>query len=197
MGANRRMYPAEWKTVPGFVAHDWAAYRGETTLDQVAASMCETCGILDGDSLIGTSLGGMVACEIASLRRIPRLYLVSSAVRPDEVSALLTLLHPLARYTPLEWVKFSAGKIPAELAGMFADMEPQFIRAMCSAIFEWEGLRAEGTRVFRIHGRHDRVIPPPPSTDLLLDGGHLIAMTLAADCAGFVRAQEQAAPSVP
>lgn len=32
-----------------------------------------------------------------------------------------------------------------------------------------------------------RVIPPPADVDLLLDAGHLIAMTHAAECAAFLR----------
>ena len=44
--------------------------------------MCESCQIKDGDYLIGASLGGMVACEITKFRKIPRLYLIGSAVCP-------------------------------------------------------------------------------------------------------------------
>jgi hypothetical protein len=60
-------------------------------------------------------------------------------------------------------------------------------RAMCLAIFTWEGLGVSDTSVFRIHGKHDLVIPCPPKVDLLLDGGHLVAITHARDCVEFVR----------
>ena len=62
MGADRRMYPEPWSTVPKFKAHDWIRHAGEKSLPEVAASMAEACGIQDGDVLVGSSLGGMVAC---------------------------------------------------------------------------------------------------------------------------------------
>jgi hypothetical protein len=70
---------------------------------------------------------------------------------------------------------------------MFAGSEASFVRAMCAAIFEWEGLGASATKVCRIHGKHDLVIPPPPSADLLLDGGHVISISHAWECVEFIR----------
>ena len=188
MGADRRMYPAPWNTIPGFVAHDWIRHSGEKTLAQVARAMCEAQGVQDGDDLVGSSLGGMVACEITKLRRIPMLFLVGSATQKEEVSRLLAALHPLARIAPFDWLRLLAGWIPAELAEMYAGVEASFIRAMCAAIFEWDGLGFSETRVYRIHGKHDLVIPPPSKVDLLLDGGHLISITHAEQCAEFVKA---------
>src|SRR5215471_13414304 len=92
MGSDRRMYPGEWKTLPGFLAHDWMPHKGEESLAEVAQSMCDSCSIRDGDVLVGTSLGGMVACEITKIRKIPELYLIASAVTKDEVNSLLAAL---------------------------------------------------------------------------------------------------------
>ena len=152
--------------------------------------MCDACNIRDGDVLVGASLGGMVACEITEIRRIESLYLVGSAVRKEEVSKLLAAVHPLARVAPIHWLRISAEKIPTEFAQMFADLEASFVRAMCEAIFAWEGFRPNRTRVFRIHGRHDLVIPLPEQADLVLDGGHLISISHAKQCAAFVKTWE-------
>ena len=148
--------------------------------------MCDLYTINDGDVLIGASLGGMVACEITKIRNISRLYLIGSAVRKEEISTLLSALHPLAQIAPLDWLRILAGKLPMELAQMFASAEPAFVRAMCVAIFNWEGLGPSTTKVIRLHGRHDFVIPPPQTVDLLIDGGHLISMSHAAECAAFI-----------
>ena len=190
MGADRRMYPAPWSSLPDFSAHDWVHHSDERSLAEVARSMCEARGIQDGDVIVGSSLGGMVACEMTKIRSIPALYLVGSAVRKEEVSRILAILHPLVRVAPIEWVRFSAGKVPMEIAQMFAGIETSFVRTMCSAIFEWDGLGTTSTKVFRIHGKHDLVIPPPRQVDLSLDGGHLISMTHAEECAAFVKANE-------
>lgn len=186
MGADHRMFPAPWTDLPNFRADDWVRYSGEETLADVADSMCKACGIQDGDALVGASLGGMVACEIAKIRKIPSLFLVGSAVHPDEISKVLAALHPLAQVAPIEWLRLSAGSIPLELAQMFASIDAPFVRAMCSAIFKWQGLGATSTKVHRIHGRFDLVIPPPDGADLLLNGGHLISITHAEKCAGYV-----------
>src|SRR5262245_6802379 len=187
IGADRRMFPAPWGSLPDFVALDWVRHSGEHSLAEVAGSMCEAFGIRDGDTLIGASLGGMVACEITKIRKISGLYLIGSAIGKHEVNQLLGALHPLVRIAPIDWVRFSAGKIPAELSQMFAEIEPSFVRAMCFAIFKWEGLGVHKTKVFRIHGKYDLVIPPPEQVDLLINGGHLISISHAKECMEFVR----------
>jgi pimeloyl-ACP methyl ester carboxylesterase len=191
MGADRRMYPVAWLSLPEFSAHDWMPYADELSLADVARSMCEARSIEDGDIIVGSSLGGMVACEVTKIRSIPVLYLIGSAVRKEEVNGLLALLHPLAKIAPIEWLRCLAGKIPMDVAQMFADIEPPFIRVMCSAIFQWDGLGATSTKVFRIHGKHDIVIPAPIQADLLLDGGHLISMTHAEECVTFIRTNQR------
>lgn len=180
------MFPEPWGNLPGFRAHDWVMSPEIRSVRQLAGTMVDACAIADGDVMIGTSLGGIVACEITKLRKITRLFLVGSAVKRDEMNPWLTMLHPLAEKLPMEWLRLSAGKLPGELAGMFAEADPEFIRNMCRAIFQWEGLGKTETRLFRIHGRRDMVISAPKAADLLLGGGHLIAMTHASECAAFV-----------
>ena len=186
-GADHRMYPEPWSTLPDFKAHDWVMSPEIRSVRQLADVMIEACRIADGDVLVGASLGGIVAGEITKFRKIPQLYLVGSATRPDDVNPWLAKLPALSGILPLERLRASAERMPGELAAMFAQAEPAFIRNMCQAIFEWEGLGATATRVFRIHGRKDLVIPAPPGADLLLGGGHLIAMTHARECVAFVK----------
>jgi len=187
MGANHRMYPEPWGMLPGFKAHDWVMTPGINSVRQLAGVMIEACAIADGDVLVGASLGGIVAGEITKLRKISQLFLVGSATKPSEVNPMLARLPSLVGMLPMEWLRISAGKMPGELAAMFAQAEPAFIRNMCQAIPQWEGLGRTDTPVFRIHGRKDLVIPAPPDADLLLGGGHLIAMTHARECVGFVK----------
>ncbi len=186
MGADHRMFPAPWGDLPGFCAHDWVTSPGIKTIRQLAEAMVETWAIVDGDVLLGCSLGGMVAGEITKIRKIPVLFLVGSAVKWEEVNSWAARLHPLADKMPMDWLKKCAGELPHEAAAMLADADSGFIRRMCPAIFQWEGLGETKTKVWRIHGRKDLLIPPPKKCDLLLGGGHLIAMTHARECAAFV-----------
>jgi pimeloyl-ACP methyl ester carboxylesterase len=191
MGANRRMYPPPWASLPDFIAQDWTPYAGEKSLADIAESMTETLSIRDGDSLVGSSLGGMVACEITKIRKIKTLYLFGSATGKEEINIVLSMLHPLVQIAPIDWLRFSAGKIPGELSQMFAEAETPFLRSMCSAIFEWQGLTDSATKIFRIHGRKDLVIPPPDKVDLMLNGGHLISVTHAKECVEFIKTNTQ------
>lgn len=180
------MFPPPWDSLPGWRVHDWPAYAGERTLADLATRLIATCGIQSGDVLIGASLGGMVACEISKQIPLRAVFLVGSALYRSEVSCLLRSLAPLIDYVPINALQLSAGIVPSDLALMFEQAEPDFLRAMCKAITTWPGGGGTGVPVFRLHGRHDLVIPVPESVDCLLDGGHLISLTHASACVDFV-----------
>ena len=186
MAADHAMYPAAWQALPDSRFHDWPAHAGETSIAALAGRVAEEAGIRDGDVVIGTSLGGIVACELAKSRRLGGLFLVSSAIRKEEISGLLALLHPLAGLAPIEFIQRAAGKIPNELTATFSRSDAAFIRATCRAIFEWEGLDASRITPLRLHGQWDPVIPLPAGVQRVLNGGHLIARTHAQECVDYI-----------
>lgn len=186
MGADARMYPGSWRGLARAEFLEWPRYAGENSIRDIAERVAREAGVADGDVVIGSSLGGIVACEIAKLRRLSALVLIGSATRKEEVSALLRVFSPLIGLAPLEFTQRAAGKMPGELMQMFEASQAEFIRAMCAAIFEWDGLSENVIKPLRIHGRSDRVIPLPAKTDLVLDGGHLIAMTHVEKCVRFL-----------
>jgi hypothetical protein len=191
MGADHRMYSAPaWQSLTNTRFLDWPDHRGETSIATIAARIIAEAEISDGDVVVGSSLGGIIGCEIANSVSLKALVLIGSAKSKTEVSSLLTLLHPLARLAPIEFVQMSAGKYPSELTQMFNQSQSSFIRAMCTAIFDWPGLDENRIHPLRIHGTRDRVIPMPTHVDLTLDGGHLIAMTHAEDCVQFIKASK-------
>lgn len=190
MGADHRMYQAPaWHTLPDARFLDWPKHRGEDSITAIADRVIAEAGINTGDTVIGSSLGGIVGCEIANRLRLHSLVLVGSAQSATEISGLLAALHPLAALAPLDFIRLSAGKLPGELCEMFADTQASFIRAMCRAIFSWPGLDLTRLRPLRLHGRRDRVIPLPAEADLVLDTGHLLAMTHAVECVAFLDAR--------
>ncbi|MFO1475170.1 MAG: hypothetical protein U1F98_00790 [Verrucomicrobiota bacterium] len=189
MGADRRMFPRPWESLPSFAAHNWPPYRGERDLPALARQVVEHFGIQDQDTVIGASLGGMVACEIARIRNLRALFLVGSATHRQEINRFFSLLHPLAAVTPWKTLRRAARHLPHDFTLMFADSDTDFVRAMCHAVFQWKGLHSSSTPCYRLHGRKDRIIPCPPAPDLALEGGHLISMTHAAECAAFIANQ--------
>ncbi len=181
------MYPGAWRRLPDCNFIDWPRHDSSETMTDLARYVIAGNDIRAGCTLIGSSLGGMVACEIANLLQVENLVLVGSATSRGEVSTLLKFLHPLMALVPLPMAQKAAAAWSSEITQMFRDSDPAFLRAMTKAIFVWEGLQAHAPRPLRIHGRRDHVIPPPPQTDHLLAGGHLIAMTHAVQCVDIIR----------
>jgi pimeloyl-ACP methyl ester carboxylesterase len=186
MGADHRMYPPPWPSLPDSTFIDWPAYAGEQSLTEVARSIVAKHSLSNDAWLVGSSLGGMVACEIASLLPVRGLILVGSAISKEELSVLFTWLSPFIDLAPLNLIQQLAGKVPAELTQMFRDSDPAFVRAMCRAIVRWDGLAATQIELHRIHGSKDLVIPRPAGVQHVLDGGHLIAMTHAPECMALI-----------
>jgi len=181
------MYQDDWRALEDCTFLDWPGYAGETSLTAIATRMVSESDISDGSVVVGHSLGGMVACEIAQLRALKRLVLVGSASGKEGVSSLLATLHPLAAHTPFEFVQSMAAKLPGDLTSMFSRSDPEFIRATCKAIFSWNGLPQDGIRPKRIHGRYDLVIPLPAEVDCALNGGHMIPVSHPRKCVEFIR----------
>jgi len=188
MGADNTMHRGVWRGLPDSTFLDWPTYGGEQSIEALARRIVDETGIQDGAVLIGTSLGGMVACEIARLRRLRRLILISSAIEPKEVSRVLDFLHPSIVIAPIKLAQCAAARLPSHAARMFSRSEPAFLRAMCRAVFRWEGLDRACIEPLRLHGRKDRLIPLPPNVHLVLDGGHLVAITHAEECVRFILA---------
>lgn len=181
LGATSAMYGPLWRRRIAGVFHDWPVWRGEKTLGLLAERLVEEAGIDDGDMVIGSSLGGMVACEIARHRRLKAVVLIGSATRQEEIARCLAWLHPLVGVLPLGLMQTGARRWPHELTRMFAQVDPAFVRAMTRAIFCWKGLDVT-VPIVRIHGRRDRIIPLPERVDVVVEGGHLLAMTQPTAC---------------
>ncbi len=186
LGADHRLFPDCWNRLPGFIAHDWPRWGGEQSLEDMAERVAREFGIMDGDVMVGASLGGMVACEVARIRRITRVYLVGSAVHPDEVSRLLKWVHPLIDHMPLQGIRALAGCVPLLVLQMYARNEPAFLRSMSKAVFRWSGAASICCRVVRIHGYLDPIIPRHRGTALKAGMGHLVSLRAAEKCVEFI-----------
>ena len=65
MGANSNMYSGPWLDLPNIKYLDWPKYQGEKSLSEVAEKVINENSISQTDFIAGSSLGGMVALEIA------------------------------------------------------------------------------------------------------------------------------------
>lgn len=166
---------------------DWPSYRGEKTYSDVARRVIGEYGIVDGDVVGGSSLGGMVALEMTKLITPRAVILLGSALRPAEVQRLLTLLSPLATITPISFLQLVAGRYSPLLRAAFSHADINFIRAMGLYLPHWTGYSGTKHDIFRLHGGKDHIIPcPSAGSEVIEDAGHLLMITHAKETAEFM-----------
>ncbi len=166
---------------------DWPTYQNEKSFKAVAKRIIAENSICKEDVIGGSSLGGMVAIEIAKIIKPRGLVLIGSALYPNEIQSMLMLLSPFAAITPISLIQTLVGKHKHIVSQMFAESQPEFIRAMCQYLPSWNGCQGDQVEVFRLHGKKDHVIPCPASGCEVIDGaGHLIAYTHARATAVFL-----------
>ncbi len=191
MGADQRLYPGPWLALDNSCFLNWPEYQGEKTLGDIAKRMISDNDISASDSVAGSSLGGMVALEIAHRLGLKTVFLFGSAVDPSEINPVLRTLAPIAKVTPIEFFGHISSMIPNDIFKMFGASDPDFIRAMCLAIIDWQGYKGDVSNVVRIHGEKDRIIGCPKHCHIIKDGGHLIAMTHAQECVTILKQYDQ------
>lgn len=197
MGADSRMYTGPWRQLPGYRFLDWPVYRGEISLAAMAERVIEEYGIGASDIMAGSSLGGMVALEIAKKLRLEKVFLFGSAVDPHEVNPVLQTLAPLIKCTPLKQLQSVAGRFRNLVLSMFGSSDPDFISAMCIAVFRWRGFGGHPGTVRRLHGTRDIIITCRTHCEPIARAGHLIAMTHPVDCVHFLRRHMNHLPDRP
>lgn len=138
MGATSEMYPSPWREIEDARFLDWPTYQGEPELCDVALRVIEAHGIVSEDVVVGSSLGGMVALEIAHLVGCERIVLIGSAQRACEINGPLRAAAPFAELAPLRLTQLLAGVCSGRVGGMFRDADPAFIRSMLRALGHWQ-----------------------------------------------------------
>nr|WP_262898392.1 alpha/beta hydrolase [Hymenobacter negativus] len=140
--------------------------------------------------LVGVSFGGVLALEIAQLRPLARVVLVSSFTGPHE----LPWLGRMARATGLHYLVppqllprlprvaqwffgVQNGREYQLLRQILRDTDPHFTRWAIARLLQWSG-RTMPT--IRIHGTADRLLPAGAAhSQYRLSGGHLIIISQA------------------
>lgn len=204
LGADHRNYPAPWTELPGCTRLDWPEYHGRASMPEVARYMAEAWRIPPGAVLVGSSFGGMLACEMAKFIPVSALIIIASSTEGGDFTTTarmkwltrmlpLRLVQSFLRGTrsmqELLWGRTATPLVRAVLDSiqMFVSCQAGFYRNMFQAMDTWDGFDVKDVSMLRIHGRQDKLVRPPKKADLYLEGGHMIAMTQARECADFVR----------
>lgn len=161
-------------------------------LPHYAARLAEAVPATQACWLVGVSFGGVLALEVAQLRPLARVVLISSFVGPSE----LPWLGKLARATGLyhlvppqllprlprvaKWFfGVKNGRDYQLLRQILHDTAPAFTRWAIARLLQWPGRPLPAA--IRIHGTHDRLLPAGTAhSPFVLLGGHLIIISCAA-----------------
>lgn len=204
LGADHGNYLGPWKELPDCTCLDWPEYHGKASMPEVARFMAAAWQLPPDAILVGSSFGGMLACELVKFLPVHALVLVATTTHKENFTTIAKM-KMLTRVLPLRLVQLLLrwsqpvlekiwGRSPTPLVRavldsirMFSSCQADFYRNMFHAIAAWEGNADHHPRLVRIHGRHDKLILPPPNADLFLEAGHLISMTHARECVCFIQ----------
>jgi pimeloyl-ACP methyl ester carboxylesterase len=158
-----------------------------------ALRVAEEFDLRDTDWIGGSSLGGMVAAEIARHRPLAGLVLIGTALSSRTLAtplpqlarlrrlAPVRLLHPLlATRTALSLVFGTLpGPVMDRLAAMFDSTPTAMLREGMRLASDYVPPTAPLCPVHAIHGERDRLMRPPPVAGcrMVADAGHALALS--------------------
>jgi esterase/lipase len=142
-------------------------------------------------SIVGVSLGGMLATEMNDFLKPEKVVLISSAKCRKELPFRYRFqkVIPIYKLVPGRVVKFGAkvlqpivepdrGKDAKTFKAMLRDKDPKFLKRTVKMILEWDR-QAYDRDIMHIHGDLDKTIPARNvAFDYLVeDGSHMMVLT--------------------
>lgn len=165
-----------------------------STLKDYADALSSRMDASQPHALIGVSMGGMVAQEMAAITRPARTIIISSWKGPHEMPMPIKLLRgthaerlltPLFMKHALPMVRWQMGLETPEDHALFdaflAATPLEQVRVQIAAVLGWEGPAQPMPRLTHIHGDHDRLMPIAHIKDaqVIKGGGHFMVFNRA------------------
>lgn len=184
MGADTRIYnnielPENYDIVPV----DWIPQHETDTLETYAQKLIYHYDIRPNDIVIGNSMGGMLAIEIAQKINLKKTILISSIKTINEAPAYYKIFQaiPVYKIIPGSWfntagslIKLAFGKMNDANLWLFKDMlhknSPAFIKWAMGAVLKWDNTTIP-PNVHHIHGDNDHVLPNKKIKDVTIVKG--------------------------
>lgn len=183
LGADKRVY--QFLDLPGveLVHIEWVTPAPNERLEDYAFRLSENIDDSAPFYLMGLSFGGMLATEIAKIKKPQKLIILSSILGKHEVPTLHRFaadikLHKIMPAnllkTPNIFTYMAFGLETPEskelLKQILNDTDPDFFVWALSAIAGWEN--EEILDCIRIHGTRDRILPVDiTNVEHVIDGG--------------------------
>ncbi len=193
LAADKRIF-THIELPPGFemVYLDWIKpIRGES-LESYALRLAKQINRDENFGLIGLSLGGMIATEIAKKYPPVTTILLSSISTSTHIPPHFRLAYALRlhKIMPMKLIKslsiikrlFTAEKSGDKeiIKQVIRDSDPDFIRWAMGAILEWKNIDAPNP-LCQIHGSKDEILPLKYTnpTHTIINGTHMMVLTKA------------------
>ena len=175
LASDRRLF--EKLELPGHTLHclEWHRMPERATIAQFARDLAAQVDVSRPHALVGVSMGGMVAQEMAALTKPSKVVIISSwksrAEMPWNIKALrgwrperfvrdvvVRRLFPYLRL--LRWTLGLEDRASQEIGQAMLNTFPaRDLRVMIDAIVHWDGPPAPIPGLVHIHGDKDRLMP--------------------------------------
>lgn len=193
LGADERVF-RHIQLPPGYEAvHlSWIPPQEKESLHEYALRLGQKISRDEPFALVGLSLGGMMAIELAKTLQPQKTILISSipvasAMPPYYKFAGLLRLHrivPVSMIKRLSWIKrlftSETSEDKAMLRMMIRDVDPKFVRWAFAAALGWKNEELP-KEVYQIHGSADAILPARYTQPryLIRGAGHLMILNRA------------------
>jgi len=163
-------------------------------MEEYAMSLSEQIDTSKDFHLLGVSIGGMLACEIADQLHPQSLIIISSASSKFDLPRRYTMLQKfpiyeivpgqvskLGAYVLQPIVEYDRNDQKELFRAMLKDKDPLFLKRTIPMIINWER-EISPKELVQIHGERDRTLPLRHLEPdyIISDGSHMLTSTKAA-----------------
>lgn len=197
LGADGRMYMPQLKVLPNAVVLEHQKPLKGETLVQYAKRLSAQVDSSEPFILIGTSLGGIIAIEMARIIHPDKVILISSVKHRGEMPAWMRAMRYLKLHKLLPgkyFIWFSSSKmkrlitrydttVTRLLIDMHNNADPEFIEWAIDEVLNWKGGQDYRKDLIHIHGTRDILFPHGNIKDAVYikGGSHVMGLTQSQD----------------
>lgn len=179
---------------------DWKEPLKNESIESYAERIAQSI-TTEAPILIGLSFGGILGIEIAKIRPVRKLILISSAKTRNELPLLFRLAGKLKlnKFFPntilkhknfiTSWLFGIESTSDGELfRKILKDVDPKFLSWAVNAVLNWQNNYIP-KNCFHIHGSKDRILPVKNmQTDIIIkDGGHFMTVNRSVELSEIIR----------
>ncbi len=204
LGADHRLFGR--LDLSGHTIHylDWPAMPAGSTMKDYAKALAAQVDTTRPHALIGVSMGGMVAQELAVLTKPVKVIIISSWKGPEEMPRQIRMLrgtHPERMLTPmilkqtLPIARWQMGIESPEDVALFDQLitvhDIDQLKGQINACISWSGPSELVNGLVHIHGDHDRLMPISNVKDArtITGGSHFMIFNKAKEVGELLRSE--------